>query len=257
VFIRLFLIIALLLLAAPAAAQVRVLCYGDSLTLGGGAANPEYSYPSELQRLRPDLEVRNAGRVGDCSGDLDRFRAALAESQPDIVVLMLGTDDAVCASSATSGCEQACVPGRSAENVLTMAALAYNAGAKVFVLTPPPAVCNADCLARNDANAAWLRDAVTGKLANELRRVRTPHGIRIADLRSRLSDTAWSTLSTDGVHPSVEGNRMIARFVAAYIGHSPTVRIAKKHRTASAREAKRTDEPSPFARNPQDRRYVR
>jgi lysophospholipase L1-like esterase len=279
-------VLALVLLAVPAEAQVRVLCYGDSITRGADADDPRRSYPGELQRLRPDLEVLNEGRAGDASGNLERFRAALAESQPDVVVLLLGTDDAVCAPGAVPACDASPVPARSAEHVLTMAADAYNMGAKVFVLTPPPAVCKGDCDAQNDvAHATWMRDAFTDRLADDLRRARTPRGMRIADLRRKLSDAAWATLSTDGVHPSAEGNRMIARFVSAYIGRYPRARMAAgrapaataNERATSAdaatprarsaakarppaaarREARRTDERSPFARKPQDRRYLR
>jgi len=123
-------------------------------------------------------------------------------------------------------------------------------------------VCKAHCDSRNDvAYAMWMRDAFTARLTDVLRHVQPPPGIRIADLRRRLSDAAWSTLSTNGLHPSDEGNRMIARFVAAYIPSrdAPHVTVAGRfdrlrHHRGETRSA--TSEPNPFARSPQDPRYT-
>lgn len=252
--------------AAPVAADVRVMCYGDAITAGTDETNPANSYPGELQRLRPDFAVVNEGRDGDVSGNLARFRAALAEWPPDVVVLLLGTNDPVCAPNATPGCDDSPTPDEAAANVLGMAAEARNAGAKVLVVTPPPAVCKAHCDSQNEvAYAMWMRDAFTGRLADALRRVRTPRGIRIADLRRRMSDAAWSTLSSDGLHPSEEGNRMIARFVAAHIGGGtrrtatapPTTgRAAAEPPHLAARRGMDVD-PDPFVRRPEASRSPR
>jgi len=251
-----------LLAASPASSQLRVMCYGDSITAGSDESNPANSYPGELQRLRSDFDVVNQGRDGDVSGNLDRFKAALAETSPDVVVLMLGTNDPVCTPGATPGCKDAPTPEETATNLMRMADAARVAGATVLVLTPPPAVCKAHCDSRNDvAYAMWMRDAFTARLADVLRQVQTPRGIHVADLRRRLSDAAWSTLSTNGLHPSDEGNRMIARFVAAYIPSrdAPHVTVAgrfdrRRHHRGETRSA--TSEPNPFARKPQDPRYT-
>jgi len=262
VFLGSALALGALLAASPASSQLRVMCYGDSITAGSDESNPANSYPGELQRLRSDFDVVNQGRDGDVSGNLDRFKAALAETSPDVVVLMLGTNDPVCTPGATPGCKETPTAEETATNLMRMADAGRAAGAKVIVVTPPPAVCKAHCDSRNDvAYAMWMRDAFTGRLADVLRRVDTPRGIRVADLRRRLSDAAWARLSTNGLHPSEEGNRMIARFVAAYIPTrgAPDVTVARHHdrqprrgdETRSARS-----EPNPFARRPQDPRYT-
>jgi lysophospholipase L1-like esterase len=269
----LFAVLVTLWIAAPAAAELRVMCYGDALTSGGDEVDPTNSYPGELQRLRPDLEVVNEGRDGDVSGNFARFEAAIADWPPDVVVLMLGTNDAVCAPT-TPGCDTA-TPEQSAANILRMAESAQSKGAKVFVLTPPPAVCKADCDTLNEvAYKMWTRDAFTAKLADVLRRSQPIRGVRVADLRRRVSDSVWERLSTDGLHPSPEGNRMIARFVSAYISHKGTgtqrasteqrstgVSVAGGRRSTQRRdqrrEARRDDEANPFARKPLDHRYAR
>ena len=274
----LFAVLIVLSIAAPAAAELRVMCYGDALTSGGDEVDPTNSYPGELQRLRPDLEVVNEGRDGDVSGNFARFEAAIAEWPPDVVVLMLGTNDAVCTPS-TPGCDTA-TPEQSAANILRMAESAQSKGAKVFVLTPPPAVCKADCDTMNEvAYNMWTRDAFTAKLADVLRQSQPVRGVRVADLRRRISDGAWARMSTDGLHPSPEANRMIARYISAYISHRGTqrarserrstelgssgeqppaaVRATRERRPAQGREARRDDEANPFARKPLDHRYAR
>lgn len=88
--------------------KVRVSCMGDSITFGLMATSGEHSYPSNLQRMLGDNYcVSNFGRSGatvinDFEPIEDRYlpytktqecRAAM-KSEPDIVVLMLGMNDA-------------------------------------------------------------------------------------------------------------------------------------------------------------------
>ena len=95
---------------------IRVSCVGDSITFHGCASNESMTYPSQLQRLLgPGYVVENFGDSGktmlkeglcgnggepipQCSGDCsywhqDTFANAL-HSSPDIVTIMLGTNDA-------------------------------------------------------------------------------------------------------------------------------------------------------------------
>jgi acyl-CoA thioesterase-1 len=95
---------------------IRVTCVGDSITSYGCASNDSMTYPSQLQRLLgPGYEVMNFGDSGkcmlkeglcgsggepipQCAGDCsywhqDTFGNAL-HSSPDIVTIMLGTNDA-------------------------------------------------------------------------------------------------------------------------------------------------------------------
>ena len=95
---------------------IRVTCVGDSITFHGCASNESMTYPSQLQRLLGQAyHVENFGDsgktmlkkglcgpggepipqcVGDCSyWHQDTFANAL-HSSPDIVTIMLGTNDA-------------------------------------------------------------------------------------------------------------------------------------------------------------------
>ncbi|MCW1914324.1 GDSL-type esterase/lipase family protein [Luteolibacter sp. GHJ8] len=81
-------------------APVRVSCIGDSITEGSGAA-PGKAYPSQLQELLGDKwKVTNFGISGRTllkNGDFpywkeEKYQFAL-KSEPDVVIIMLGTND--------------------------------------------------------------------------------------------------------------------------------------------------------------------
>jgi acyl-CoA thioesterase-1 len=69
-----------------------VICFGDSLTEGVGAAAGE-DYPSQLAR-RLDLPVINAGRRGDTTADaLNRLPQDVLARNPRLVIVLLGGND--------------------------------------------------------------------------------------------------------------------------------------------------------------------
>jgi len=69
-----------------------IICFGDSLTEGVGAAEGE-DYPTVLSRLLAS-PVINAGRRGDTTGDaLERLSDAVLGKNPRLVILLLGGND--------------------------------------------------------------------------------------------------------------------------------------------------------------------
>lgn len=85
---------------ARAAQPVKIACVGDSITQGVGAQSGK-SYPSQLQALLGDgyvvgnfgVSARTLLRKGDFPyWNEKKYRAAL-EMQPDVVIIMLGTND--------------------------------------------------------------------------------------------------------------------------------------------------------------------
>jgi YesN/AraC family two-component response regulator len=83
--------------------KIRVTCVGDSITDGYMASGDYMTYPSQLQRmLGSDYTVTNAGVSGTTvTGNVDnayskteRYSLGL-QSDPDIVIIMLGINDSV------------------------------------------------------------------------------------------------------------------------------------------------------------------
>jgi acyl-CoA thioesterase I len=94
--------VCLLVLRGPAPAHIKVACIGDSITYGAGLPDPAtQSYPAVLGVLLGErYEVRNYGVSGTTMlrlGDYPYWNtSAFADSSdwdPDIVILMLGTND--------------------------------------------------------------------------------------------------------------------------------------------------------------------
>ncbi len=86
-------------------APIRVACVGDSITWGFGADNPQ-SYPSRLGvKLGKEYEVKNFGHSGATLASnaslpyvlQPEYRASI-DFAPNIVVILLGTNDAVVAN---------------------------------------------------------------------------------------------------------------------------------------------------------------
>lgn len=87
--------------------SIKIACVGDSITEGDHSSSANHTYPSQLQQLltakygAEKYEVTNLGRSGTTmqnAGDYpytttDQY-AALIASEWDIVVVMLGTNDA-------------------------------------------------------------------------------------------------------------------------------------------------------------------
>lgn len=91
----------------PAGAhEISVACVGDSITAGGCSSGPDATYPSQLQHIFDrdfpgKYRVQNLGASGATllkSGDSPFWKRAeyskLVSNRWDIIVIMLGTNDA-------------------------------------------------------------------------------------------------------------------------------------------------------------------
>ena len=83
---------------ADTARAVTVLFFGDSLTAGYGLASPDQAYPAlvgrRLEAAGVPVEVVNAGVSGETSsGGRSRIAWALRQNRPDVFVLALGAND--------------------------------------------------------------------------------------------------------------------------------------------------------------------
>ena len=222
----LLLLFALVVPSVAHADQRVVMAYGDSTTVGD-AFRPQEAWPRVLGTLRPDLTVVNAGKKGDPSDNLGRFLEALETHTPDVVLLMLGTNDPVCRVGIDEACDAPnATPKRTVRNLRSMALHARRRGAEVFVLTQTPALwvygnycdLNPDlggCPNRVELEAALvLRQSHTRQVAEGLVAWRPRRNIRVLNLRDQFTVTNWRALATDGLHPNGAGNRLIAEYLA-------------------------------------------
>lgn len=199
--------------AAPVAAddpgedrdRVRVACVGDSITFGSGVEDREKNaYPSVLGRLLGDgYSVRNFGVSGATAqkrGDkpywtLDAFND-VAEFDPDIVVIKLGTNDS----------KPHNWHGKEFYETDLQALVEHfrelPQKPQVFLCTPAPVYKDAFTIRQ-----AVVRDEVVPAVQAVAERTETP----VIDLYRAL----WEkTDFPDGVHPNASGAAKIAEAVA-------------------------------------------
>jgi len=201
--------------AAPA--PVRVACVGDSITFGLWASSPTMSYPLQLQQmLGPRYHVMNFGESGatlTTSGfksywDTPRFKESLL-SKPDIVVIMLGTNDAASGVWCNKYTEFVPIYDR-----LIKTYLALESRPKVFVADPPP-IYNGSSYA-----SFFLTGVVNGIYPELLPQIACAptiplHGTFLAHcpVASSVPGQACDWLVEDGVHPNDAGYGTIAKAV--------------------------------------------
>ena len=190
-------VVLLLLVASPASAADHVIAaLGDSLTAGLGVS-PEEAYPAMLEaRLRREgfeYRVINAGVSGDTSaGGLRRIDWVL-KLRPDVVIVALGANDGLRGQA----------PDVLRDNLTRIIERARAAGVRVLLagMRVPPnygddyarafaGVYPAVARATGVPLAPFLLDGVAGD--------------------ARLNQP-------DGIHPTVEGQRVIAERLWPYL----------------------------------------
>ena len=190
-FFNIFSVLALMILAQPAAAAgTTILALGDSLTAGYGLG-PGEAFPDQLERALVasghDVSVTNAGVSGDTSaGGKGRFAwliggANETNSLPDVVIIELGANDGL----------RAIDPASTQANLAMIIEQAQAAGA-VVLLTGMMAPPNLGA----EYTAAF--NAVYPSLAGEYDVVFYPFFLDGVAGDTRLNQP-------DGIHPTAEG----------------------------------------------------
>lgn len=186
-----------------------VAAVGDSITQGAGEAPPDApadrSYPAQLAELLGDgYEVRNYGLGGRtllADGAMPyteepEYDASL-ESEPDIVVIMLGTNDSH--------------PGDWDADAYRRELAAFATGyrelpsaPRVILMTPPAAYGDKD-----------QQRIVAEETAPIVRETAQLLGVELIDIHA--ATTGHPEWFPDGLHPNAEGYGAIAGAVAAQI----------------------------------------
>lgn len=179
-----------------------VVCFGDSLTHAG--------YPAELEQILPVRTV-NAGVRGNTSRQgLKRLEGDVLSHKPDAVVVLFGTNDTRVDAPGVY------VPLPEYEKNLTeIIDRCHDIGARVLLGTMPPIDKETYFTRHRKAtfDAAGGLETLIEDYRSVVLRVAKNTGIPVIDFnRDLAADTSWR--SPDGVHPTPDGNRAIARLVA-------------------------------------------
>jgi acyl-CoA thioesterase I len=175
-------------------AGATVLCLGDSITQGVGAA-PAAAYPAVLALLT-GLNVINGGVSGDVSAQaLERLPALLAEHRPQLVIVSIGGNDFLRR-----------IPAEETQaHIRRIVALVREAQAQVLLVAVPQPSLGA---AVGAAVGVGLSDhPMYAQLA--------------AELKAPLHEDGWAevlgddTLKSDQIHANAEGYRRFAQGLAA------------------------------------------
>ena len=182
----------------------KVACIGDSITWGFMLLNPrKWNYPTRLQELLGNgYEVRNFG-YNDASVQFDAdtpyvrkrvFRNSL-EWNPDIVLLMLGTNDTKRRNWDSVRFRKDYL--RLVDSYRTLPS------APQVILIAPIRIFRIKGIAIMGVYPEILEEGVRPAIHE----IGTETGLQVVDLEDLFSDNSFSL---DGVHPLREGSRMIA-----------------------------------------------
>jgi lysophospholipase L1-like esterase len=197
---------ALLLLSLSlACAQIKVACVGDSITAGYLLADPgTQSYPAQLQGLLGSgYTVGNYGDTGRTllqgSGysywDSWAYTSSMGSS-PNIVVIMLGTNDSKSWNwNATNFDTQ--------YRSLIAGYQGLASHPKVYICLPPPVY----------SGSGFDPATIQNTLLPAIRAVATEAGVTLIDNNTPLQN--HPELFTDGVHPTAQGAAIVAATVKA------------------------------------------
>ncbi len=203
-------------LEPPRLSATKFMAFGDSLTVGwvssgAGRAYPQAtsSYPYLLQRelqskyATQTIRMVNAGLAGEEATEaVSRFHSVVGHQRPEVVLLMEGTNDLDVVAGA--GAEAAL------EALDSMVRYAQTRGTDVVLMTIPP----------------QLRTGATELVApfnSMVRRIAMRRRAVLVDVHDLLlkgqcsGDRTTPCMGADGLHPTAEGYRLIARELARVI----------------------------------------
>lgn len=177
-----------------------IVCFGDSLTAGGGV-KPGEDYPSRLAEYLP-LPVINAGCGGDTSGDaLNRLETDVLSKDPLLVIVELGGNDFLLKLPAQ----------KTVSNISQIADKIISHGAMVVIVDISPGIVLTE-----------YRRAFA-KIAREKSVIFLPNILGTIMTNSRLK--------SDYIHPNREGYKIIAqriyRGIMPYIKQNQVLRERK------------------------------
>ena len=191
--------------------RIRISCVGDSLTYGSGVIKTREvdSYPAKLQKklgtshLVSNFGVRNATASAD--GDLPyigstQYKKSL-ESEPDIVLLMLGTNDSKTYNWNAKSYEEGI-------KSLVQTYKNLDTNPTVYLMISPY------CFSLDGSDIAEYQvqpKVVAGKIRDIVEKVAAEEGVEVIDLYSVT--VGKEERYRDGIHFDAEGYKIIADYI--------------------------------------------
>ncbi len=182
--------------------------------------------------LNPEPRILNFGKPGYNSRELLSMLPSILDAHPKTAIVMIGTND-------VTWSKKRLPPEEYEANVLRLLKTFSDNGIKTIMVTMPP--CIEEYVAEREKYTLEQRDRLNAEINDFNARARQAadktgtividyHACFQGDLRaaSSLIRNEANLRSKDGVHPSAEGYRLLARLLADAIKahHLPTDRIA-------------------------------
>lgn len=200
------LLLAVTAFADGATNTLRVVCLGDSITRAG--------YPEELAKILK-VPVVNAGIGGNTSRQgLARLQKDVLTLQPTLVLVFFGAND-----SRLDAPDTQVSLAEYESNLKQIVARCQKARAKVILATPPP--IDAEAYYTRHPREKYQAEGGLGpwleKYCAVVKGVAKEKKTGLVDLHSKLAnEPSWR--KPDGVHPTKEGNLIIAQLFAQELG---------------------------------------
>lgn len=198
---------------------VRVACVGDSITYGSGATDRSTTaYPAQLQSLLGDsYDVRNFGLGGTTlMNSTDKPYTAQTQYtdslafEPDIVIIMLGTNDSKPKNSA-----QISTDYKIDYLTLIKAYQALSSNPKIYIATSPFCPNDPESPGTNDI----IGPVIEAQIVPLQKEIAEETGLELIDI---FSATWRQSIFPDSVHPNDEGYRLLAKtFYTALYNYLP------------------------------------
>ncbi len=181
---------------------VKVACVGDSITYGSGSSNRDVTaYPPQLGLLLGDsYEVKNFGLGGATllnNGDKPYIRTTQYTDslsyQPDIVIIMLGTNDSKSANNSRIATEF-----KRDYLALIASYQALPSNPKIYVATSPFSY----------QTASIIGTVIANQIVPLQKEIAEEAGLDVVDM---YAATYRMSIFPDKVHPNDEGYQLVAR----------------------------------------------
>lgn len=188
----------------------QVACIGDSITYGAGVVNTRDtdSYPAQLSQLLGErYEVYNYGVSGrTLLTDTNKpyretgYIEAVIAQQPDIIVIMLGSNDSK---------QQNWAPEEYREQYIALVEELQDISGEpqIYLAQPPEAFAGEDGTVAYGIDNVVIRD----EISVIIQEVASYTGAKVINLYEATEDCPEYFM--DGVHPNKEGNAVIAQCV--------------------------------------------